>query len=356
MARAVRVLGAMSGAGCAGVDAAVIETDGAEVLAIADVAHRPYTPSESETLAAAVGRMPEDPCVLRAAEVVETALAEVCAGFAGIDLVGVEGHALGPGAGAMRAGAGEVLAQILGVPVVSDFASADMAMGGQGAPLEAFYHHALARRLRAAGPVVFLGIGAWASVTWADPAIPAPEHGCMAFDCGPAPGGTQAPAGGPAAEEGTVDERILARFIEEPFFRRMPPKTLGAAWAAPDVARLSPADASATRAAACAAGVALAFEHFPRPPVMVLVHGRGRHDRRLMAMLEAACDCAVHSTDAMGLPGDALAAQARGYLAARVAQGLATTAPATTGVRAPVGGGLLSRPGPQGLLAARQTH
>jgi anhydro-N-acetylmuramic acid kinase len=351
MAGAMRVLGAMSGAAHEGVDAAVIETDGVEVLALGDVAHRPYTASERAVFAAAVGCAPEDPLSQRAAEVVETAYAEVCSRFSGVELVGFEGPALGPGGGALRAGSGDVLAQILGVPVVWDFASADLGLGGLGGPLDAFYHHALARRLRPNGPVVFLNIGAWASVTWADPAIPAPEHGCMAFDCGPAPVRTQGsmPAGG------VVDEGVLERFVEEPFFRRIPPKTLGAVWSAPDVSALGPADAAATRAAACALSVGMAFDHFPRPPVMVLVNGHGGHDRALMAMLEAACACAVRSADAMGLQGDALGAQARAYLAARVARGLPTTAPATTGVRAPVGGGMLSRPGQGGLLAGPQT-
>jgi anhydro-N-acetylmuramic acid kinase len=237
--------------------------------------------------------------------------------------------------------------------VVWDFRSNDVQLGGQGAPLVPFYHHALARRQDSA-PVAFLNIGGVANVTWVDPAIPAPEYGCLAFDCGPgtapmddlilARRGLSRDEGGALAATGTPAEDRLAAFARDPFFRRIPPKSLDRAAPVPRVADLADADALATLAAAIAIGVTLAFEHFPSPPQALFVCGGGRHNATLMAILAATVACRVHPVEALGLDGDMIEAQAFAYLAARVVRGLPTTGPRTTGVPAPVGGGVFSQP------------
>ena len=73
--------------------------------------------------------------------------------------------------------------------------------------------------------------------------------------------------------------------------------------------------------------------------------GGGRHNPVLMQMLAVSLDCPVKPVEAVGLDGDMLEAQAFGFLAVRVARGLATSCPGTTGVRACVGGGVISVPG-----------
>lgn len=353
----LRVLGTMSGTSLDGVDAAVLETDGVEIAGFGESAYRPYAEEERAVLRAALGAWPGDPRAEAAAEVVELAHAELLARFAPVDLVGFHGQTLAHepgGRGTHQAGSGQVLAQALGWPVVWDFRSADVRLGGQGAPLAPFYHHALARWLGLDAPVVFLNIGGVANVTWVDPRIPAPQHACLAFDCGPgnapmddamrARRGLARDEGGALAARGTPDAARLDAFVGHEFFRRIPPKSLDRAAPVPDTAGLGDADALATLAAGCAAGVALAFEHFPAPPERLLVCGGGRHNATLMAMIAAGCDVPVAPVEAAGLDGDMIEAQAFAYLAARVARGLPTSAPGTTGVAAPVGGGVLSQP------------
>lgn len=354
---ALRVLGTMSGTSLDGVDAAVLVTDGIDIRSFGETAYRPYSDPERAILRAALGCWTGDPAVEAAADVVELAHAELCAGFAPVDLVGFHGQTLAHdpgGRGTHQAGSGEVLARALGWPVVWDFRSADVRLGGQGAPLAPFYHHALARRIGATGPTVFLNIGGVANVTWCDPRIPAPEHACLAFDCGPGNApiddfarahlGLPRDEGGRQAARGTPDADRLDAFADHPFFFRMPPKSLDRAAPAPDVTGLSEADALATLSAGCAIGVLLAFQHFPEPPQRLLVCGGGRHNATLMAMIAAACDCPVAPVESVGLDGDMLEAQAFAFLAVRVAHGLPTSAPGTTGVAAPVGGGILSQP------------
>lgn len=353
-----RVLGLMSGTSLDGVDAAVLFSDGVDIGGFGESAYRPYTAAERAVLRAALGRWPGEEGVAEAAEVVETAHAELIARFADIALVGFHGQTLAHepgGRGTHQAGLGDVLAEVTGLPVVWDFRSMDVRMGGQGAPLVPFYHHALARRLELDAPVAFLNLGGVANLSWVNPGVPAPEHACLAFDCGPgmaamddlmrARRGAEYDEGGALAACGEVDAAALDAFSLHGYFRRMPPKSLDRAAPVPKVAGLSDADALVTLAAGVAGGVALGFEHFPSPPARLLVAGGGRRNATLMAMIAAGCDCPVEPIDEYGLDGDMIEAQAFAFLAARVARGLPTTAPGTTGVAAPVGGGRISRPG-----------
>lgn len=358
MAGIVRVLGCMSGTSLDGVDAAVVLTDGVQVAGLGETAYRPYAAEEQAILRAALGSWPGDPRAFAAAEVVETAHAELLARFAPVDLIGFHGQTLAHdpgGRGTHQAGSGAILAAALGVPVVWDFRSADVALGGQGAPLVPFYHHALARRIGETGPVAILNLGGVANVTWVDAHDPRPETACLAFDCGPgnaamddlmrARRGLGWDADGALAGQGTVDDAMLQAFVQHPFFARIPPKSLDRAAPHPMVAHLDDADAMATLAAGVAAGVVLAFEHFPVCPARVWVCGGGRRNATLMRMIAAGADVPVAPIDDAGFDGDMIEAQAFAYLAARVARGLPTSAPGTTGVAAPVGGGTLSRPG-----------
>ncbi|WP_323036538.1 anhydro-N-acetylmuramic acid kinase [Pararhodobacter sp.] len=352
-----RILGTMSGTSLDGVDAAVLITDGVDIAGFGETAYRAYTGEERAVLRAALGAWPGDPRADAAAEIVELAHAQLCAQFDAIELVGFHGQTLAHepgGRGTHQVGSGEVLAQALGWPVISDFRTADVRLGGQGAPLAPFFHHALARHIGAKGPTVFLNLGGVANVTWCDPGIAKPEHACLAFDCGPGNApmddvmrirrGLARDEDGALAAQGTPDAALLDSFVNHAFFRRIPPKSLDRAAPAPDVSALNDADALATLAAATAAGVALAFEHFPKPPVRLLVCGGGRHNATLMTMIAAGCDCPVAPVESVSLDGDMIEAQAFAYLAARVAQGLPTSAPGTTGVAAPVGGGTLNHP------------
>ncbi|MEY8843093.1 anhydro-N-acetylmuramic acid kinase, partial [Cribrihabitans sp. XS_ASV171] len=153
--------------------------------------------------------------------------------------------------------------------------------------------------------------------------------------------------GGALASRGRVETGALELFLAEPYFARMPPKSLDRNDFAEMVAlvgELGDADAATTLTAMCAAGVAQGMEHCPRPPVRVLVTGGGRLNPVLMEMLRVSLDCPVESVEAVGLDGDMLEAQAFAFLAVRVARGMATSCPGTTGVAACVGGGTLSVP------------
>ena len=363
--RALRVLGAMSGTSLDGVDAAVLETDGARVLGFGPSAYRPYSDAERRTIAAAFGLWPgaePDPRIAAAEAVVLEAHAELLGQFPDVDLVGFHGQTLAHdprGRGTFQAGDGAALANRLGRPVVWDFRSADVALGGEGAPLAPFYHHALARRMGAEAPVAFLNLGGVGNVTWADPRIAEPEApgALLSFDTGPANApindlmqdrrGEAYDKDGALAATGTVAEGALELFLADPFFSRMPPKSLDRndfPAMVELVRELPDADAAATLTAMSAAAVMRGMEHMPEPPARLLVTGGGRLNPVLMEMLSVSLDCPVVPVEDAGFDGDMLEAQAFAFLAARVFQGLPTSCAGTTGVRMAVGGGEVSRP------------
>jgi len=360
---AVRALGAMSGTSLDGVDAAVVETNGETIYRFGATAYQPYSEADRATIRAALGRWPGEPGVAEAAEVVETAHAVLLSGFEGVDLVGFHGQTLAHeprGRGTHQVGDGRVLAEVLGLPVAWDFRSADVGMGGEGAPLAPFFHFACARWIGVEAPLAFLNLGGVGNLTWVDPSKPAPEAegALLAFDTGPANAplddlmqarlGCARDEGGALAASGRADEGIVAAFLDHAWFHKMPPKSLDRDAFAPlleAVAPLNDADAAATLAACAVAAVARGMEHCPTPPARLLVTGGGRHNAALMAGLTAALACQVQPVEAVGLDGDMLEAQAFAYLAVRVARGLPTSCRSTTGVSAAVGGGVISTPG-----------
>ncbi|MEL6648284.1 MAG: anhydro-N-acetylmuramic acid kinase, partial [Pseudomonadota bacterium] len=130
----VWALGAMSGTSLDGVDAALIDTDGEQVFGFGAHGYRGYRHAERTCLREALGRWHEDD-TNAALAVVQSAHQEVLGGFEEADLIGFHGQTLvhDPGGrGTHQLGDGAALAEALGLPVVWDFRSADMELGGEG--------------------------------------------------------------------------------------------------------------------------------------------------------------------------------------------------------------------------------
>lgn len=359
LAEPVWALGAMSGTSLDGVDAALVLTDGVTISGFGASAYRAYTDAEQAVLRQALGKWPGDD-LEDAARVVLDAHIAALHGF-DADVVGFHGQTLAhdpKGRGTHQLGDGAALASALGRTVVWDFRSADVEMGGEGAPLAPFFHWACARWIGAEAPLAFLNLGGVGNLTWVDPAADTPDApgALLAFDTGPANApindlmmqrrGLAFDKGGALAARGKVVDGALELFLEEGFFRRIPPKSLDRndfSLMLDLVRELDDADAAATMTAMAAAAVMQGMEHCPAPPERLLVTGGGRLNPVMMAMLESALDCEVAPVEAVGLDGDMLEARAFAWLAVRVLRGMPTSAPGTTGVRAPIGGGRVSR-------------
>jgi len=269
-----------------------------------------------------------------------------------VDLVGFHGQTIWhrPKQNATwQMGDGARLAEALGIPVAFDFRSADVAVGGQGAPLLPVYHAALTpMHVR---PIAVLNVGGVANLTW----IGKGPADLMGFDTGPGNAliddwvkarlGLAMDKDGAVAAKGRVHDDLVARLLDHPFFAERPPKSLDRlAFSAADLGHLSTEDGAATLTAFTAAAAARGLDHCGVKPQRVFVTGGGRRNPTLMKMLRHYSGIAVETVDGNGWDGDALEAQGFAYLAVRTLRGLPLTFPGTTGVSAPITGGRIEAP------------
>ena len=350
------VVGLMSGTSLDGIDAALIETDGETVRTFGPSATFPYPAAFRARLAGSLGRPSGHDAVeagltRRHAGAVRELLSRLPAGHPPPGLIGFHGHTVDhrPDDGVtVQIGDGAALARSLGIPVVNDFRGADVAAGGQGAPLAPLYHAALLADIEL--PVAVLNLGGMANLTWVGDGTPP-----VAFDTGPGNAlldqwverrtGRTFDDGGTLATSGRVSEDAVVRYLADPFFGRSPPKSVDRLdFSIEGIAELSVEDGAATLVEVTASAVARAVLHLPEPPHRWFVTGGGRRNRFLMARLAARLGAPCDPVEALGWQGDALEAQAFAYLAVRSRRGLPLSLPTTTGVPRPLTGGRLHLP------------
>ena len=345
-------LGLMSGTSLDGVDAALIETDGETFVRPGLATTISYPPAFRERLRRLLdgeGRVAsiERELTLLHAEAVRSLLGYASLSAQQVDVIGFHGQTLlhdPAGRRTWQIGDGGMLARATRISVVNDFRSADVAAGGQGAPLAPLYHAALAQDL--VRPLAVLNLGGVGNVTW----IGEGAGNLLAFDTGPANAllddwvarktGASHDAGGALAKMGKVDVGALESLLDHPYFAAPPPKSLDRnAFDPGPVAGLTPEDGAATLLAFTVEAVARSLAWLPAPPQRWLVTGGGRHNPVLMQALALRLEASVEAVEAVGWNGDALEAQAFGYLAVRSLAGLPLSLPGTTGVPEPICGG-----------------
>jgi anhydro-N-acetylmuramic acid kinase len=361
-------LGLMSGTSLDGIDAALIETDGERVGRFGPVGYRRYAEGERDllrrALAAATALTDRNarPGVLTKAEALVTqAHAEAVEDFlrahaiarGDIAVVGFHGQTVlhrPERRLTVQIGDGAALARRIGVPVVYDLRAADVAAGGQGAPLVPVFHRALVENLHRPHPIAVLNIGGVANVTYIDGAD------LIACDTGPgnaliddfmmARSGVPCDRDGAAAARGRIDEGWLAVALAHPFFAAPPPKSLDRnAFASLDASGLSLEDGAATLTAFTAGAVAAVVPQLPRTPRCWIVAGGGARNATLTRMLaERLAPATVEAAQTLGWSSDAIEAQAFAFLAVRSLNGLPITFPGTTGAPGPMTGGSIARP------------
>jgi anhydro-N-acetylmuramic acid kinase len=357
MSKSMLALGLMSGTSCDGVDAALLTTDGLSHTAFGPALSHPYPEEFHRRLRAVLGgkgavEAVAEELTRRHAKAVEDLLRQAGIAAAEVGVLGFHGQTVlhEPEKGrTWQIGDGRLLAQLTGIDTVSDFRSADVAAGGQGAPFVPLYHQALAASLPQR-PLAVLNLGGVGNVTW----IGRGAEDLIAFDTGPANAlvddwalrhtGRPVDEDGRLARSGRVDRAALEVLMRHPYFARPAPKSLDRdAFDLAPVAGLSPADGAATLVAFTAAAVAQGRDILPAAPGRWLVTGGGRRNPAMMAALAEALGQEVEPVESVGWDGDVLEAQAFAYLAVRSLAGLPLSLPSTTGVARPTCGGRLDK-------------
>jgi anhydro-N-acetylmuramic acid kinase len=352
----VRAIGLMSGTSMDGVDVAIIETDGQEVVTLGRSGVFPYSEADRALLRRAVAeaaslddRRARPGCLAladamitsRHVEAVEAFLATDSIDRATVDLIGFHGQTVlhRPGRRlTVQIGDGAGLAARLGIRVVYDFRAADVAQDGQGAPLVPVFHRALAATARFLEPVAIINIGNVANLSFI-----APGEEPIACDTGPGNGllddlmlkrrGLPFDRDGATASRGKADQAVLSALLAHPFFLASPPKSLDRNdFSGALVDGLATEDAAATLTAFTAASIARALPHLPARPSLAIVCGGGARNKTLLRELVDRLPCRVVLAETFGWSSDAMEAQAFAYLAVRREKNLPITFPLTTGV------------------------
>lgn len=385
-------VGLMSGTSVDGIDAALVEITGQGIEIGARLLAFRNSPFPEETRKRIFEAFHPQRCSLTALGSLHMELGELYAAAAlsvikeaglapgEVDCIGSHGqtvwHQPRPEpegrAFTVQLGDGNVIARRTGIPCVTDFRTADLAAGGQGAPLVPFTEYLLYRDPR--DTVLLQNIGGIGNVT----VLP---KGCgpgevTAFDTGPGNmvidavisrltlGRQTMDEGGRMAASGKVDRELLAQLLSHPYFDRKPPKTTGRELFGEAYAEgvleeagkrgLGPADFLATVTALTAESIAGACRRFICPfhkPGRMLVGGGGSFNRTLMGMLREAMrplGTEVLTQEEAGGDSDAKEAVAFALLADCTLRGVPGALPKVTGASCGAILGKLSFPPPRG--------
>ncbi len=363
-------LGLMSGTSLDGVDAAIIETDGETIFSFGPASCLGFEQgndilqSAIETALAWRFKGPPPNSLQEASEfidikhkeAVDDLLTKSATSESDIDVIGYHGQtvfhqpAIGTAKGqTLQLGNGQALATKFGVPCVYDFRTADVAAGGQGAPLAPIYHQALCRYSKLSGRIAVVNIGGVSNVTLIDA-----DALLVATDCGPGNGpldswmklktGKAFDASGKYSTQGDVYLARIESWMRRDFFTRPMPRSADRYDfdVLPEMKDMNVADGAATLASFCAQSIARDMQNFR--PDTVIVCGGGRHNPALTGMLDMHIDANVVKAEDVGWNGDALEAQAFAFMAVRTLRGLPISFPGTTGVPKPIIGGVIAYP------------
>lgn len=240
-----------------------------------------------------------------------------------------------------------LLAELTGCTVVADFRRRDLAAGGQAAPLAPAFHQALFSQT--SGERLVLNLGGFANVTW----LPSDTaKSVIGFDTGPAnvlldawfskhyPG--RFDQDGAWAASGRVNQTLLNRLLQEPFFHQPPPRSTGRElfhlpWLESQLTgREAPQDVQASLAELTAVSIAQGVQQLPlsHQRITLITCGGGAHNKYLMGRLASHLPNAeFESPAAYGWPEDWIEAGAFAWLAYQRLHSLPGNLPSVTGAR-----------------------
>jgi anhydro-N-acetylmuramic acid kinase len=364
----LRVAGLMSGTSADGVDVAIVDIDGRSTKLVA-FAMYPYSAAVRRAIfelfdpaTSTVDKICHYNFVL--GHLFADAVIKLCKSsrisLKSIDLIGSHGqtiyhnptHAIGS---TLQIGEPSVIAQRTGITTVADFRPADMAAGGQGAPLVPFTDYILFADKRINR--VVQNIGGIANVTYL-PAASSPDK-IIAFDTGPGnmiidslmnlvtSGKKTFDRNGALAAKGTVNRMLLDKMLKHPYLRRHLPKTTGreefglqysrAIYKTAIAKRISKEDVVATATAFTAVTIAVAYRVFlPKMPQEIILCGGGAQNKTMIKMLQKQLpESQILTTGDLGIDPDAKEAVSFAILAWATAKGIPGNVPAVTGANKP---------------------
>lgn len=353
-----RVIGCMTGTSCDGLDLAYIETNGADILT--------FGSSETIPFPAEYGNLLRERINLKApVHFMDDELSKTIADFhvkyieefminnqLTIDAIGFHGQAVWHDPTnqlTVQLGDCQHLANSTGIKIIGQVRQNDVKNGGQGAPLVPIYHLALASKLEK--PTAFLNIGGVSNITFINA-----DETLIAGDTGPGNAliddwvikhtGTPQDTDGRYAAQGTVNNDLLNKWLQHPFFKEPFPKSLDRMefhHMLDDCVSLTLENGAATLTQFSVEAIMNGLALLPEQPNQLIICGGGCHNPVLMNGLQQRFKNLISASE-IDLNPDAIEAQLMGYLAARFFEKLPSSFPTTTGTKSPIIAGELFLP------------
>ena len=358
----MRAIGVMSGTSMDGIDVAFIETDGDRLIKCQAFGSGDYEPALRNILLdrlsnpSLASSLPPKDLVAAVTDAhvlaVDHMMKQNRISPEEIDLVGFHGQTIFHAPErrlTIQIFDGQRAAHRLNIPVASDFRTADVLAGGQGAPLAPLYHRAKLGDVKE--PTAVLNIGGVTNITYCDA-----DH-IIAFDTGPGSAliddfmrkrrGLAFDRDGLLARSGKSNKVLLQKWLTHSYFKKTPPKSLDRNQfhnISSDLMSLSDSDGAATLLDFTVKSIARARDYLPHKPYRWFFCGGGRHNHLLMERLQNELGVLVAPVEDLGWNGDMLEAECFAWLAVRAVKGLVLSLPTTTGVPKPMTGGRIDYP------------
>lgn len=361
MTKIYKAIGLMSGTSMDGIDLALIESDGKNIIKTQDFFYAPYEKSFKEKLAKLINqgvalneiKLIENELTILHANLVNNFLDQKKISHQEIDLIGFHGHTIlhkPQQKITWQIGNANLLNLLTKIPVIADFRTLDVALGGQGAPLVPIYHmHLFSSQTT---PCAVLNIGGVSNITFFDSQDE--EKICALDICfGNAPLddlvkkhlNLDYDEGGALAKSGQINFALADQILQNQLFHTKPPRSFDRADFAKiltPVTNLKINDALATLCYIHAKAVAISLEFFNKKPKEIFICGGGRKNRALIDELKNQLpQIKIQTTEEINLNGDAIEAQAFAFLAVRSKENLPISFKNTTGVSEKRSGGVL---------------
>ena len=373
-------IGLMSGTSLDGIDAALVRLKGDSLPELVEFISLPYDLEQREAL-------------LRLCQPGQATVAEICAMnftlgelFAAaslellqkaqlkpseVSVIGSHGQTIYhiPGESTLQIGEPAIIAERTGIITVADFRPADIAAGGQGAPLVPYFDQLVFGEQETTLVTAVQNIGGIGNVTVVGEGTD--KLPWIAFDTGPGnmvidaviqavtKGAKTYDEGGQMAAQGDVHGPLLAQLMEDPYFSQPLPKTTGRERFGAEFTQrilqensaLEPEDLVATVTAFTAESIADQYRRFISPYVnlnRVIVAGGGSFNRTLLSMIEERVGCPVYVHEDFGISSEAKEAMAFAMLADATLRRAASNVMRATGAKRPAVLGKIVFPGPEG--------
>lgn len=342
-------LGLMSGTSMDGIDIALIKSDGYNINHRGQFGYYPYDESIRYLLSKLIDNQVNSLLEIKQIELeitkkhieaVNDFLKQNQLKNEDIDVIGFHGQTILHKPNQQitwQIGNAQLLASSTGIDVVADFRNHDIVWGGQGAPLVPIYHQSIFKDQ--SKTLLVLNIGGVANLTYIS------QKDLIAFDVcfGNAPGddlikaktGKHFDNNGELARVGKVNQELAREFLAEDYFYKLYPKSLDRNQFQQILAKfnhLKLEDALATLSFIIGQTIADSFKFFPNKPEKIIVCGGGRKNLSVMDDIANSTKIETIDINELGINGDAIEAEAFGFLAIRSLMNLPISYPKTTGI------------------------